>query len=320
MKETPSFQFFEGPEKKVEIVVDGCGPSLRSLGDGVWRGVVERAGAAVVSTIANESCTAHLLSESSLFIYDERVIMITCGRTTLAPAVISMLDIIPVEAIRYLVYERKNEHFPEYQPSNFYEDVRLLRARLPGRAFRFGEADEHHIFLFHLERSHVPDPEDVTLEILMHGIDRGASETFCSGPERRLETIHERTGVCDILPGFSADDYLFEPMGYSLNAIRGREYFTLHVTPQETGSYVSFETNHRRRAALDGIVRRLVEIFGPRSLDVVFFQPAGGGQGVRCGYQLRNETRENLDCGFEVRFSHYFRPPRGVRKAEELSL
>ena len=36
------------------------------------------------------------------------------------------------------------------------------------------EEDEHHVCVFHLERRFKPDPKDVTLEILMHGIDARA--------------------------------------------------------------------------------------------------------------------------------------------------
>ena len=39
-----------------------------------------------------------------------------------------------------------------------------------------------------------------------------------------------------IFPGFQINDYLFQPCGYSLNAIRGSENYTIHVTPEEVGS------------------------------------------------------------------------------------
>ena len=38
-------------------------------------------------------------------------------------------------------------------------------------------------------------------------------------------------------------DVLFEPCGYSLNAMKGDTYYTMHVTPEEDFSYASFETN-----------------------------------------------------------------------------
>lgn len=323
MAKDSTIRFFEGPEKKVELVVAPGGPSLRDLGEQTWRRVVERAHAFVISTISNAACDAYLLSESSLFVYDDRAVLITCGRTTLVDAVEEILRVVPPETIQLLVYERKNEHFPEYQPSNFYEDLRRLKELMPGRAYRFGDEDDHHIHLFHLETTNPPMPsaDDMTLEILMHGIDVDSRTLFCSGSDRSLEAIHERTRVSRILPGFEVDDHLFEPEGYSLNAINGPEYYTIHVTPQEIGSYVSFETNHRFRGDLEGTVRTVLGIFEPRSCDILFFRPAAArSEPIRCDYELRTEVVQPLDCGYEVRFNHFFKPPKGAQSAEELAL
>jgi len=114
---------------------------------------------------------------------------------------------------------------------------------MPGKSYRFGDGDDHHVFLFHLDKPYQPSADDLTLEILMHGVDPQAARVFMSGPQRKKEFIREKSGVWSILPGFQVGDYLFEPMGYSLNAIRGAKYYTIHVTPQKNGSYVSFETN-----------------------------------------------------------------------------
>ena len=75
--------------------------------------------------------------------------------------------------------------------------------------------------------------------------------------------------------GFEVDDYLFEPSGYSLNALRDDSYWTLHVTPERDGSYASFETNVALGAELDSVASRLLEIFKPRSFDLVRFDQTG---------------------------------------------
>ncbi len=323
MAEDSTIRFFEGPEKKVELVVAPRGPSLRDLGERAWRRVVERARAFVLSRISNDDCDAYLLSESSLFVYDDRAVLITCGRTTLVDAVDEMLRLVPPETVQLLVYERKNEHFPEYQPSNFYDDVRRLKELMPGRAYRFGDEDDHHIHLFHLDAKSPPTPpaDDMTLEILMHGIEADSRRLFCSGPARSLGAIHEQTRVSRILPGFEIDDHLFEPEGYSLNAINGPEYYTIHVTPQEIGSYVSFETNHCFQGDLEETVRTVLGIFQPKSCDILFFRPAAAqSEPIRCDYELKTEVVQSLDCGYEVRFNHFFKPPLGPQSAEELAL
>ena len=162
--------FFEGPEKKVELAVVDDHPSLRAFGAPFWHRVVAAAKADVLSTISNQHLDAYLLSESSLFVYDNFVTMITCGRTTLVRAVETMLEQIDRDAISVLVYERKNEHFPHDQPSSFFDDARWLRELVPGRAVRFGVEHEHAVRVFHSTREHTPESDDRTLEVLMHGI------------------------------------------------------------------------------------------------------------------------------------------------------
>jgi S-adenosylmethionine decarboxylase len=311
--------FFEGPEKKVEIALKPGQPSLRARGRAYWDMIVEKSRAKILSAVSNESMDAYLLSESSLFVTDTWLTMITCGRTDLVSAVEQMCADFGVENFSYLVYERKNAHFQEYQPSNFFDDARRLNGLMPGKSLRFGDADDHHVFLFHLDRPYEPSSDDLTLEILMHGIDPQAGKIFMSGPQRRKEFIKEKSGVWSLIPGFQVDDYLFEPMGYSLNAIKGTKYYTVHVTPQKIGSYVSFETN-----CVEGdgneTVTRVLDLFKPQSCDVILFQPQSARKKVRCYYPLKRAVRQNLGCGYRVTFDHHFKPVEGAAPAFEITL
>lgn len=314
-----STQFFEGPEKKVELVVTGDTPALRSFGDARWQAVVEAAGAKVISTLRNDDCTAYLLSESSLFVYDDWLVMITCGQTTLVEAVEVILSFIPREAVALLVYERKNEHFPGLQPTSFHRDAERLNALLPGKASRFGGEYGHCLHVFHTTRPFHPDRDDPTLEVLMHGIDEEVAHAFRTEPPAREQRLDETVGIRNIFPGFDISDYAFEPAGYSLNALKDSVYYTLHVTPQRLGSYVSFETNYDFSADLSGIVGRVIELFRPRSFNVVTFLPDGRAECVVPGYQLADHVEEPLG-GYHVGFFQYFRPPSGPRAAHRLSL
>ena len=80
-------KFFEGSEKKFEVVVSANSPDLRSLGEQRWREIVTASGAHVLSRMRGAHCDAYLLSESSLFVFAHKVVMITCGRTRLVDAV-----------------------------------------------------------------------------------------------------------------------------------------------------------------------------------------------------------------------------------------
>ncbi|MBI4061945.1 MAG: adenosylmethionine decarboxylase [Elusimicrobia bacterium] len=311
--------FFEGPEKKVELAMAPGRPSLRGRGHEYWKGVVARANAQVLSMISNESMDAYLLSESSLFVTDTWLTMITCGRTDLVAAVLRLVEDFGADALQYLIYERKNAHHQEYQPSNFFDDCRRLTDRMPAKSYRFGDGDDHHVFLFHLDKPYAPAQDDLTLEILMHGIDPQASKVFMSGPARKRSFIKEKSGVWSILPGFQVDDHLFEPMGYSLNAIRGAKYYTIHVTPQKLGSYVSFETNAVEGDA-DGTIKRVLDLFKPHSCDVILFQPRGAKQEIRCSYPIKRAVRQDLSCGYRVTFDHHFKSVEGAAPAVEITL
>jgi S-adenosylmethionine decarboxylase len=130
---------FEGPEKKLEILAAAPMPSLRSMGEESWRRVVELARARIISAVSNDACEAYLLSESSLFVWDERMLMITCGRTTLIESAMEILDRIPGNRLTSVIYERKNENFPELQQTTFEHDVARLQGKAAGTSVIFGD-------------------------------------------------------------------------------------------------------------------------------------------------------------------------------------
>ncbi|MFK8139056.1 MAG: adenosylmethionine decarboxylase [Bdellovibrionales bacterium] len=310
--------FFEGSEKKLEVCIKSSSKSLRSYGRSAWAGVVEKSRAEILSEISNDKMDAYLLSESSLFVSDDRLIMITCGKTTLAHALIGVLEFVPKEDIEFVMYERKREIFPEYQRSNFYQDVKLIKEHFNGDAFRFGDEDDHHIYLFAaMESSFQPDRDDTTIEILMHGIDREAAQIFEVG-EGHNESSVEKSGVRNLLPGFKVDDYIFEPQGYSLNAIKGESYYTIHVTPQDIGSYVSFETNAVVED-MSELVKNVLDVFRPSSCDILFFQPSERNQKIVCDYSLKKQVQQNLQ-GYDIRYNHYYKKQVEAVRADKLDI
>lgn len=311
--------FFEGPEKKLEVVVTPEFGSLRALGRDVWRRVVDAAGANILSTQRNEHCDGYLLSESSLFVYDDWFAMITCGQTTLVDAFEEVLRSVPREAIAFLVYERKNEHYPEHQPTTFYDDARRLEALVPGRAIRFGDEHGHYIQMFHTTRPFVPETTDPTVEVLMHSIDRSVAERFVGSGSTKGKGMAADLGIDSILPGFVTSEHVFEPAGYSVNALKGAEYYTVHVTPEDVGSYVSFETNHDFGDKLSALVGAIVELFRPRAFDVLAFLPNADAQISVDGYSLGDHVVDALG-GYRVSYFQYFVPPTGSRKPYQLTL
>lgn len=296
--------FFEGPEKKVEIGLRPGGRDIRGLGEAFWGARVEEAGAVVLSAMRTPAVDAYLLSESSLFVYPRRVVMITCGRTNLATATEAMLDTWNGE-VQYLIYERKNEHFPEYQPTGFLEDARSLAEKLPSGSWRFGAADGHRIQILSSLAPFSPDREERTLEILMHGIHPEAAAMF--GRARQSARGPRLDAFRALFEGFAVDEHDFQPTGYSMNALRGREYITVHVTPEEIASYVSFETNISFGEDPSPWVERVRAVFEPRSFDVLTFS-SGPLQSFEIpGHHVVGWAEDTLPCGFFVTFRHHER-------------
>ncbi len=309
---------FEGSEKKLEVVFSASVGDLRDKGLGFWQLLVSSAKAQILSSMRGENCEAYLLSESSLFVWSDRLTLITCGQTTLVEAIKFILKSFNLTQIRSLIFQRKNEYFPYYQPSNFFEDVRELNLHIDGKSLRFGGADEHHLFLYHLNKAYEPLATDRTLEVLMYDLSPETLEIFRCGSFSAFE-LREKTSVDKIFSGFSIDDFVFEPYGYSLNAIRGTDYYTIHVTPQEMSCYVSFETNaHISDLELKSTLNKVIGIFKPNNFDVVFFDPHKLVPQDVDGYEQKSCVEGELSCGYQVSFNHFYKKTNFPQRPVEI--
>ncbi|KAJ1650775.1 spermidine resistance protein [Dispira simplex] len=127
---------FEGPEKLLEVWFK---PSLRYVSPPVttdpqsqptlvglrrvprqvWEGMLKLVHCAVLSVINNHHVDAYLLSESSFFVYPHKVILKTCGTTTLLHAVPELLRIAREycqwNSVWRTFYSRKRFMFPDQQ-------------------------------------------------------------------------------------------------------------------------------------------------------------------------------------------------------------
>ncbi len=261
--------FFEGPEKKLEIVFrNSSGKSIRPR-NWPWDQVVEAAGAKVVAKISNRFLDACILSESSLFVWEDRILVITCGQTKLVKAIPRILEFAEPSDIGLLIYARKNQLFPWEQPLSFVDDASFLEGLFPGKRHRLGPDDCDHTDLFvFAKQSGELRPRQVTFELLMHDIDPTMIETFSTRNGNSAARAERLSGINRIYPHMVRDGFLFSPCGYSINALSGPEYFTIHVTPQKKGSYASFETNVPENG-YDLLASRVVDIFKPRKFSMV---------------------------------------------------
>ncbi len=314
---------FEGSEKKLELVFSPMREPLRGKPDSFWKKLCRTARVHIVSRFSNSFCDAYILSESSLFIWDHRLLMLTCGETPLVSSILSLLRSFKKSDLELLFYQRKNEFFPYKQKSSFMEDLGKIKKNLKGKAYCFGVPDEHHFYLFHSEGRCRPGLPDRTIEVLMYDLDDHLKKLFFTASSAK--EIKNHLGLDRIFENAQVDDYIFTPMGYSLNGLIGKtQYYTIHITPQEPGFYVSFETNVMDKS-INEIVGVVLSLFKPLSFDVIVFS-AGlrEKESFICpehsSFVRSSCFNRNLECGYEVNFSSFFTPFKTPRPAFELSV
>lgn len=260
--------YFEGPEKKLELTA--LDVNFLEYPDVFWKELVEGCGALILSEMSSPEVKSFLLSESSLFVWKDKVLMITCGQTQLIKSAGMLINKVGVSKVESFYFERKNEYYPEYQKSFALQDFRLLKDLLGGgQAYRFGNKDDHHLYLFEYGNSHVGSAEEHTLEVLIYGICEDISAKFLS--EQKEDRVFLEQLIKNLFPDFKLDQHWFEPCGYSMNALRGDSYATIHVTPEKEQSYISFEMNNVDRKEVLPWIDNIYKYFGPRSFDLIYY-------------------------------------------------
>lgn len=297
--------FFEGAEKKLEIIVGPTVANLRQQDISFWTALVRHANADILSSLKNDHCDAYLLSESSLFVWDDRILILTCGSSALINSARYFIE--NVTDIAFLSYQRKNEYHAQLQYSTFAEDIAQLRRLIPGKAFRVGHLDTHHQYFFCSEGDYRAQSQDNTVELLMYHI-RGELAEYLNSEEQSQGEICARLKLDTLFPGFVFDVHLFEPYGFSMNGLWGKYYITLHITPQigqiYACSYVSFETNLNLSRYPQAVLGYLLNLFSPVSWDLIGFNHSIEVQGApehlclgRCSLMTEQ--------GYDIYFGHY---------------
>jgi len=306
---------FEGPEKNLEVcfrrkdgkapVSDGKKAGLRLISRHDLDTVCSKARCSILSSISNDSLDAYVLSESSLFVYNYMLVMKTCGTTTL----LRCLAVI-IEAARrlgleldWVGYSRKNFNFPDDQcfphgsftsELKYLYDHRNLSKKLDGHGYTLGPVTDDHWFVFVADktiRSQVEDLDnDRVINIMMFDFDMDVASIFyfdkykekISEDETEEEALRrisfeqtKASGIDLLCPGSTFDPCAFQPCGYSMNAINGNFYSTMHITPEKGSSYASFETN-LKASDYSTIVNNVVKTFRPKRFVMTIMADHGG--------------------------------------------
>ena len=249
-------EVFEGPEKKLEIYLDrssGSPHGLRSFQTAVWADVIADAQATILHRQSNAEFDAYLLSESSLFVFSHRIVLKTCGTTTLLlvlPKLLRLAEAVGT-SIEHLHYGHYRLKFPSSRRTRTRPSTRStsLERTLGGvvtshvlgpRTAGAGTCSAGRVAPppAPLPADGPVDTDDI-FEIAMEGwrttSARATSRRRTRGSRapRSASRMTAVSGVGALLPGVTIDDWAFEPCGYSMNGLQGEYYYTVHVTPED---------------------------------------------------------------------------------------
>jgi S-adenosylmethionine decarboxylase len=298
--------FFEGAEKKLEVVLSATSPSLFEKDRSFWEELVAKSKATILSELSGPNLKSFLLSESSLFVWKDRILMVTCGQTSLVDAVLFLLRELGKENVDCLFFQRKNEYRAQMQPTSFLDDVKLLREVVDGTAMRFGRLHSNHNLIFHSNKAYRPQVDDTTVEFLIYDLSEQAS-AFLTGSGLSKQEIRDFFALEKVLPGFEIDDFVFRPYGYSLNAVNDDDYYTIHVTPQQRSPYMSFETSLPITKAEQGILNHFLEILSPGAFDLMTFNCPTTFDFTHQDYIQVVHSKEKLSIGYDIHFRSFYK-------------
>lgn len=290
------FPGFEGPEKKLEIdfrfndVLQQKSKGFRSLSKEEWQTrVCDKAKCTIVSVTSNKYFDSYVLSESSLFVYPTKVMIKTCGTTTLLNAVEPLMEIAKElnMSVLHVVFSRKNFNFPEVQPAphrSFAEECKLLDKYFDGNQYIIGPMNQDHWNLYVADYHRAEDnaaKAEATIEVMMHDLCPKKMKQFFKDPATYKDAmdVTEKSGISGLLPGSIIDALQFDPCGYSCNGLLGEAYWTIHITPEAHCSYVSFETNvspstYNKKTASEfysWLLANVAKVFKPGRMTVTLF-------------------------------------------------
>lgn len=281
-----SQDFFEGVEKVLRISYDVPGRGLLELSREDWDQVLNTIGAKILSTTSDGNIVSYVLSESSLFVWRNSFLLKTCGTTCLLASVPVISQILKNYFVNFevtnVLFCHKGFIRPEeqlYPHRNYNEENDFLLKYFPsGKTFEFS-LDSHEkshwmAFLYEkVDNFAIPlGLNEIRIEINMHDLDGRCFEMFSRNSYQNPDSeMGKGCGIHDLLPTFLVDEASFDPWGYSVNGVQNDRYFTIHVTPQHSCSYASFETNINARDGFS-VSQKALAIFKPQNfvLTVVY--------------------------------------------------
>mmetsp|Transcript_27972 Transcript_27972/g.73977 ORF Transcript_27972/g.73977 Transcript_27972/m.73977 type:complete len:372 (-) Transcript_27972:210-1325(-) len=335
--------FFEGTEKRIELDFAGDG-NLTHIPRKDWEEVVRLSSTQILNEMRSEHQMSYLLSESSLIVYPRKVILKTCGKTVPIASVGKIHELgrqVGLEP-EWLCYSRKDFLDIKEQPwehQSQEREITLCRSACKGLgdAYVLGSLTGEHWLIYDAQFKPTDGTKtaDFQVDIMMYELPAHVRQAFFTeepeGSARGAAQMTRQSGLRGLVDsiGGEIDDYCFSPCGYSCNVHAGEAYATVHVTPQESCSYASFETNlgckrfsEQGRTddgkALNDLVTKVLDIFQPKRLTITLFADQGaeasiGGapfEGAESRYAERTKTATRFEADYAATIVNYVEKSR----------
>ncbi|KAI9876814.1 MAG: spermidine resistance protein [Pleopsidium flavum] len=255
---------FEGPEKLLEVwfspspsaLPGSTAPNgLKAVSAETWKEMLDLVNCKVLSIVESEHVDAYLLSESSMFVFPHKLILKTCGTTTLLCGLPGILEIaalsagfphvrgnlargIATAATPYRVfYSRKNFLFPNLQRGphrSWRDEVKSLdKLFLGGSAYMIGKMNGEHWYLYLTAPNTILTPPATP-----------------DGQENETKILKiPKSMAAAALNGLKADggqDETLEVLMTDLNEENAKQFYLDNASAVAEGRY--FQRNHRSRS------------------------------------------------------------------------
>jgi S-adenosylmethionine decarboxylase len=269
-----------GPEKLLEVWFSGsstdlpgqAGPlGLKKVSVDTWKGMLDLVNCKVLSIIESEHVDAYLLSESSMFVFPHKVVLKTCGTTTLLWGLTRLLEIAAVDAGFPSVtgqpgsgiaaaatpfrvfYSRKNYLYPDQQQGphrSWRDEVRYLDQRFQGgSAYMIGKMNGEHWYLY------ITGPDMRLTPPSTPDVDLPETKThFVNHPQRLLRDQ----------PTDEEEDETLEVLMTDLDEKNARQFYLEDASAVAEGRYLKKAREARKNAihALGSITEESCESLG----------------------------------------------------------
>lgn len=285
---------FEGVEKRIEIhfaVPDTNARGLREVSRSTWDTICEASKCTIIHEEPDACFDSYILSESSLFVFRDRMMIKTCGTTVPLSGVRAIIDAgvsADLEPLR-MTYSRSSFVFPDLQlfPHNDLDtELKYLETMDLGTVISqdtgiLGDVESTY-WLVHTKtfraaiRTKVSHP--VMIDCIMTQLSADTRARYFK--DARKEDHHNeeemRASLQSIDESCKIVGKCYDPCGYSCNAHGcADKYFTVHITPEEAFSYASVESTFEETdiAQVEGFVERVITAFQPRKFVITILAP-----------------------------------------------